>query len=156
MSLKTSLDIGRQIKAQAGVVPTVTPSSSGAATNGVTIDRQALGRQYYSCKSIGRALFAGSTQGAAALAASFQHSSDGTSWDNYSSATNASKAFGSTGTTGSNTGINDCVEQPVSLAGARRYVRQVLTPTFSGGTSGDSLSFSGVVVFGGADEQPAL
>jgi len=155
MSLNKSYDIGRQLVAAVGVAPTVTPSSSGAATNGPTIDRWAYQRRYYSAKSIGRGLFSGSTQGAAALAASFQHSSDGTSWDNYSTASNASKAFGSTGTTGSNTGVNDVVEQAVSLVGARRYIRQVLTPTFAGGTSGDTLTFSGVVVLGGADEQPS-
>ena len=156
MSLNKSYDIGRQLVAAVGASPTVTPSSSGGvAVNGGTIDRWAYQRRYYSAKSIGRGLFVGSTQGAAALAASFQHSSDGTSWDNYSTASNASKAFGSTGTTGSNTGVSDVVEQPVSLVGARRYIRQVLTPSFPGGTSGDTFSYSGVIVLGGADEQPA-
>jgi hypothetical protein len=113
----------------------------------------ALARQYYSCKSVGRGRFVGSTvQNAVSLAASFQHSSDGTSWDNYSTATNASG--GRVDRRDRRAGVEAVVEQPVSLVGARRYVRQVLTPTFSGGTSGDSAYFSGVVVFGGADEQP--
>jgi len=155
MSLNDQYDIGRQLVAAVGVSPTVTPSSSGGvAVNGGTIDRLAYSRRYYSAKSIGRGLLVASTQGAGTLAASFQHSSDGTSWDNYSTATNASKAFGSTGTTGSNTGVSDVVEQPVSLAGARRYIRQVLTPSFPSGTSGDSFSYSGVVVLGGSDELP--
>lgn len=157
MSLKTSYDIGRQIKAYAGVALTSTPvpSSSGAAANGATIDRQALARQYYSCRSIIRARLVGSTVAAATLAASFQHSSDGTSWDNYSTATNASAAIGSTASTGASQAVEGLVEQPVSLVGARRYVRQVLTPTFISATSGDNLYYQGSVVFGGSDEQPS-
>lgn len=157
MSLKNQYDIGRQIKGYAGIAFTsagIPSSSGGVAQNGATIDRTALARQYYSCRSLVRARFVSSTVQAASLALSFQHSSDGTSWDNFSTATNATKAFGSTAATGAQA-VEDVVEQTVSLVGARRYVRQVMTPTFSGGTSGDILYNHGTVVFGGSDEQPS-
>jgi hypothetical protein len=156
MSVNSQTDVGRRLKVVAGVSLTsaAVPSSSGAALTGATIDRLGLGRMYYSCKSVGKGRFVGSTVQNVSLAASFQHSSDGTSWDSYSTATNASAAVGSTGATGAQA-VEAIVEQNVNLAGARRYVRQVLTPSFSSGTSGDSAYFSGDVVFGGADERPA-
>jgi hypothetical protein len=155
MSLSRQYDGGRTLKVLVGIAQTsaAVPSSSGAAANGATIDRHALDRRYYSCRSIIRGRFVGSTVNAVTLAASFQHSSDGTSWDSFSTATNASKALGSTGATGAQA-VEDVVEQPVSLAGARRYIRQVLTPAFTAATSGDSLYYSGSIVLTGADELP--
>jgi len=157
MSLSEQLGIGHRIKAEVGIALTsaAVPSSSGGVTaNGATIDRLALARRYYSCKSIIRGRFVGSTVNAVTLAAAFQHSSDGTSWDSFSTGTNASKAFGSTGATGAQA-VEDVVEQIVNLAGARRYVRQTVVPTFANATSGDSLYYGGSVIFGGADELPA-
>lgn len=156
MSLSRIYGGGALVKAVAGVAQSsaAIPSSSGAAINGATIDRHALDRRYYSCRSIVRGRFVGSTVQNVTLSISFQHSSDGTSWDSLSTATNASKAFGSTGATGAQT-VEDAVEQVVSLQGARRYVRQVLgAPAFSGGTSGDNLYVGGSVLFTGADEVP--
>jgi hypothetical protein len=155
MSLNSQYDAGRRMKASPGVALTsaAIASSSGAALTGATIDRLALGRLYYSCRSIGKGRFVGSSVQGMNLAASFQHSSDGTSWDNYSTATNATAAIGSSGATGAQA-VEGVVEQPVSLVGARRYIRQVLTPSFTSGTSGDNGYVSGEVVFGGADEKP--
>lgn len=155
MSLSRQYDGGRTLLTRAGVSHTsaAVPSSSGAALNGATIDRHAFDRRYYSCRSIGRARFVGSTVQKVTVAMSFQHSSDGTSWDSYSTATNASGDIGSTGATGAQA-VEGVVEQPINLNGARRYVRQVLTPAFSGGTSGDNAYFSGSVIFAGADENP--
>ena len=156
MSLGRQYDGGRTLKVLAGIAQTsaAVPSSSGAAVNGATIDRHAIDQRHYSARSIVRGRFVASTVNAVTLALSFQHSSDGTSWDNFSTATNASKALGSTGATGAQT-VEGVVEQSVSLQGARRYVRQVLAaPTFASATSGDSLYFNGSVVFAGADELP--
>ncbi len=150
-------DVGRQIKAVAGIALTsaAIPSRSGGVTqNGATIDRFALPRRYYSCRSVVRGRYIGSTVQNVSMALSFQHSSDGSSWDNFSTATNAAYAFGSTGATGAQT-VEDAAEQIVNLRGARRYVRQVMVPTFSSGTSGDVLYNQGTVVFGGADELPS-
>jgi hypothetical protein len=156
MSLNKSFDIGAQIKGYAGIALTSTPipsSSGGVAQNGAAIDRTALARQYYSCRSIVRARFVAlTTVQSVSLALSFQHSSDGTSWDNYSTASNVATVVGPTTAAGAVEGL---VEQRVSLVGARRYVRQVMTPTFSTATSGDVLYDQGSIVFGGSDEQPS-
>lgn len=156
-ALAGQFDAGRFIKAVAGIALTsaaIPSSSGGVAQNGATIDRFSLPRRYYSCRSIVRGRYIGSTVQNVSMALSFQHSSDGTSWDNYSTATNVAYAFGSTGATGAQT-VEDAAEQVVNLRNARRYVRQVMTPTFSGGTSGDVLYNQGSVVFGGADELPS-
>lgn len=155
MSLSRQYDGGRLLKVVAGVAHTsaAVASSSGAALTGATIDRQSFDRRYYSCRSLGRGRFVGSSVANVSIGMSFQHSSDGTSWDNFSTATNASAAIGSTGATGAQAAEGQA-EQPVSLVGARRYIRQVLTPTFSSGTSGDNAYFSGSVILAGADEWP--
>lgn len=155
MSVAQQFDIGRFILGVAAVAPATVPSSSGGATtNGVTIDRLAYGRQYYSASALIQARLAGSTQQTAAVAVSFQHSSDGSSWDNFSTDRNVSKTIGSTGATGAQT-VNDAVNAPVNLRSARRYVRVNVVPTFALTTSGDNVQLSGVLALGGADELPA-
>jgi hypothetical protein len=157
MSIGRSYDGGRLGKLVAGIALTTTPvpsSSGGVTANGATIDRQALDRRYYSAKSFVRGRFTSTgTVNSVTAALTFQHSSDGTSWDNYSTATNASKTFGSTGATGAQA-VEDVAEQPISLVGARRYIRQVMVPTFASATSGDSFGYQGTVLLTGADETP--
>jgi hypothetical protein len=155
MSLAQQFDIGRYIHGTAALASATVPSSSGGATStGITIDRQAFGRQYYSAAALIHASFAGSTQQVATVSVSFQHSSDGTSWDNFSTGSNVSKTIGSTGATGAQT-LDDVVNAPVRLLSARRYIRVQTVPTFSLTTSGDSVVLSGVLALGGADELPA-
>lgn len=166
MSLSEQFNVGARIKAKLALVNTaITQTSATAATtqDGVTVDRNESGlRRYYSCKAIVSGAFTGgSSQRTATLSLNFQHSSDGTSWDSYSTASvPTAVAFGSTSTAGS-TGTTggtdyDTVEQSVSLVGARRYVRiQVPAPTFQDCSSGVLLNVHGVIVFGGADELPA-
>lgn len=157
MSMAATYDIGHYIKAMPGLPNTSVPSSSGAAFNGITIDRLALGRRYQSCRSAIQGRLTASTAQAAQVTPTFQHSSDGTSWDNFSTATNpALTGIGSTASTGASQSTDGVAEQAVDLRGARRYVRQVGTVAFTLTTSGDSLAVSGMVIFGGADELPSL
>ncbi len=156
MSLSRSYDGGRLGKVVAGVALTTTPtpsSSGGITVNGATIDRLAYDRRYYAAKSFVRGRFVSSTVNAVTGSLSFQHSSDGTSWDSFSTATNAAKAFGSTGATGVQA-VEDVVEQPISLVAARRYIRQVFAPAFTNATSGDSFGYQGSVLLVGVDENP--
>lgn len=154
MSLSKQYNVGPYIKAETALVNTAITQSSAAAagaSTGESIDRNASGfRRYYSCKLIVSGKFiGGSTAKTGILAPAFQHSSDGTSWDNYSTDTAQSVTF--TGTTEINT-----VEQSVNLNGARQYVRVSLpAPTFSDCSSGSHFAVHGVMVFGGADELPA-
>jgi len=156
MSLNESINIGARIKAVQGTSSLAISQTTGTAAttqDGLTIDRTLLGRRYYSCKAIAAfAYLPASTATQATLGINFQHSSDGTSWDNYSTATVPSvNTFGNTTVASTD---YDTVEQSVNLTGARRYVRmQIPAPTYGTSSSGQGVfSGMGVIVFGGADE----
>jgi hypothetical protein len=165
MSLNQQYDIGSKVVARLALGNFATTQSSAAAAttqDGVTIDRQDGLRGYYSCKSIVSAAFtAGSSQVTATLALDFEHSSDGTSWDAFSTGTEPSAVTWGSTSTGGSTGTTggtdyDTIEQSVNLVGARRYVRlQLPAPTFADCSSGSFFTGHGVIVFGGADELPA-
>ena len=156
MSLSQQTNIGAHIKAVLATTnATISQTSASAAStqDGQTIDRTTLGRRYYSAKAVVSAGYvANATARTAALSLTVDHSSDGSSWESYSTA--AAKTFGNStaGTTDYST-----LEHSVSLVGARRYLRVRLhAPTFSDCSSGQGVfSAHGVMVFGGADELPA-
>lgn len=166
MSLSEQFNIGARIKGKTAIAAAITQTSAAAATtqDGLTIDRNESGlRRYYSCKFVvgGQFLYAASSATVATVASlNVQHSSDGTSWESYSTDTVPSAAtWGSTagaavGTTaGTAPGV---IEQSVNLNGARRYIRvQVPAPTYASCSSGHVLTVAGVCVFGGGDELPA-
>ncbi len=166
MSLSEQFNVGKRIKARSALPnTTITQSSAAASTtqDGLTIDRNAAGlRRYYSCKAIvSGALTSNSSMAQVTFTLNFQHSSDGTSWDNYSTGTVPTNVWGtsSSGNTAASTsgGTYQTVEQSVNLNGGRRYVRIQIpaAAAFSDCSSGQSLAVHGVVVFGGADELPA-
>lgn len=162
MSLNAQFNIGSRIKAKMATTSLSISQTSGTAAttqDGLTIDRNESGlRRYYSCKLVAAFSFtAASSQRTATLGINCQHSSDGTSWDNYSTASvPTAVTFGTSSTAGYTTEYKT-VEQSVNLNGARRYIRvQIPAPTFADCSSGQGV-FSGgaMVVFGGADELPA-
>ncbi len=166
MSLVEQFNVGSRIRARvalANVSITQTSATLATTQDGVTVDRNAAGlRRYYSCKVIVAGALLGDTSSkTGSLTLNVQHSSDGTSWDNYSTgtiptavvfgATSSGYASGTTAGTEYNT-----VEQSVNLNGARRYIRvQVPAPTYPSCSSGVQLNVSGIIVFGGGDELPA-
>jgi hypothetical protein len=158
MSLSEQYNIGARITAKlASTSLSIAQTSAAAATtqDGLTIDRNESGfKRFYSAKAIAAFSFtAASSNRTATIGINFQHSSDGTSWDNYSTATvPTAVTFGSTAATASTD--YDTVEQSVNLNGARRYVRvQIPAPTYSDCSSGQGVfSGSAVIVFGGGDE----
>ena len=166
MSLVEQFNIGSRIKAKVSFGGQITQTSNTAATtqDGVAVDRNESGlRRYYSCKAVvgGVFLYGASSAHTASVGINVQHSSDGTSWENYSTATIPSNSvWGATsaGYAGGTTAGTeaDTVEQSVNLNGARRYLRvQIPVPTFSDCSSGSVLTLTGTLVFGGADELPA-
>lgn len=166
MSLVEQYDIGRRIRARLALGNATIAAASSAApssSTGVSVDRQEAGlRHYYSCKAIVSGAFtAGSSLQTVTMGINVQHSSDGTSWDAFSTATKPSDVTWGSSSTGNSAGSTggteyDTIEQPVSLQNARRYLRVTLdAPTFATSTSGQSLAVHGVLVFGGADELPA-
>jgi hypothetical protein len=167
MSLSEQFNVGARIKGVTALATQITQTSNTAATtqDGLTIDRNTSGfKRYYSATFVvsGQFLYAASSAHTATISSlNFQHSSDGTSWDNYSTATVPSAVtWGATsanslGTTAGT--ANNEIEQSVNLVGARRYVRvQVPAPTFSDCSSGSVLTLAAVVVFGGGDTLPAV
>ena len=164
MSLVEQFNVGTRIKSKTALAVVITQTSNTAATtqDGLTIDRNLSPlKRYYSCKVCigGQFLYGASSAHTATIAGfTFQHSSDGTSWDNYT--TNAttvvwgtSAAAASLTTAGTE---SDELEHNVNLNGARRYVRvQIPAPTFTDCSSGSVLTIGGTLVFGGADELPA-
>ena len=160
MSLSEQINIGARIYGVQGtsnLAISQTTATAATTQDGLTIDRTLLGRRYYSCKAIAAFGYVAATTGATAtLGINFQHSSDGTSWENYSTGTvPAVTTFGNTtvGTTD-----YDSVQQAVNLVGARRYVRmQIPAPTYGTSSSGHGVfSGNGMIVFGGGDELPAV
>lgn len=160
MSLSEQYNVGPRIKGVTALVNTAiagTTATGPTTEDGRAIDRLALGRRYYSCKAIVSGVFIGnSTAQSASMGVNFQHSSDGTSWDNYSTDTvPAVTAFGpsSNSTNGTEYGV---VEQSVNLRGARQYIRIQVPPiTVSSSSAGNAINAHGVIVFGGGDELPA-
>ena len=157
MSLSEQYNVGARITAKMATTSlSISQTSAAAATtqDGLTVDRQVSGfKRFYSCKAIAAFSWtSASSQRTATIGINFQHSSDGTSWDNYSTATVPTVV-----TFGSTTGLStdyDTVEQSVNLNGARRYVRvQIPAPTYSDCSSGQGV-FSGgaIIVFGGGDQ----
>jgi len=166
MSLSEQYDIGSRIKVKTALENYATTNDSDGAAlttqDGITIDRQESGLgHYYSCKAaVSGAFTAASSQRTVTATLEFQHSSDGTSWEDFSTATAGSVTWGSTstgGSTGTTAGTDyAAVEQKVNLRTARRYIRVSLPPVaFADCSSGYELNVHGVVVFGGADELPA-
>jgi hypothetical protein len=156
MSLTEQFNIGARIDiVQATTSLSLSQTSAAAVTtqDGLTIDRQESGRrQYYSCKIAFVGSFVAASSGrTATMGINLQHSSDGTSWDTYT--TGVAATFGSTNGT---THYQE-VQTSANLVGARRYLRvQIPAPTFSDCSSGQGVfSGMGVLVFGGADTLPA-
>jgi hypothetical protein len=167
MSLSEQFNVGARIKGVTALATQITQTSNTAATtqDGLTIDRNTSGfKRYHSAKFVvaGQFLYAASSAHTATISSlNVQHSSDGTSWDSYSTATVPSAVVwgatsaGYAGLTTAGTEA-DAIEQSVNLTGARRYIRvQIPAPTFSDCSSGSVLSVAAVCVFGGADELPA-
>lgn len=168
MSLSEQVNIGARIKGKTALATQITQTSNAAATtqDGLTIDRRESGLGHYnSAKFIvaGQFLYGASSAHTATIASlNVQHSSDGTSWDSYSTATAPSAVTWGSTAAGNSAGTtagtaNDEIEQSVSLVGARRYIRvQIPAPTFTDCSSGSVLTVAAVCVFGGADTLPAV
>ena len=161
MSLIDSYNVGAEVIGVQGTSSlSIAQTSASAATtqDGLTIDRTGLPRRFYSAKAVAAfGYLAASTQTVATLSLNFQHSSDGSSWDNYSTATVPTAATFGTSAAGGGTTYYGVVSQSVNLNGARRYVRvQVPAPTYANCSSGQGVFSGGVtVIFGGPDTYPA-
>ena len=159
MSISNHYNIGSKIDivfATTSLSISQTTATAATTMDGATIDRTLLARRYFSVKNAFLASYVAATTAATAtISLNFQHSSDGTSWDNYSTGTVPTAVSFGNSTAG--TTDYDRVQQSVDLRGARRYVRmQIPAPTYATSSSGQGVfSGMGVMVFGGGNELPA-
>jgi hypothetical protein len=142
-------DVGRYVKSVLALAPvqiTAGESGDGQAQNGVAIDR--LG--YLSAVAVvpvSATLGQGNTL---TISAKVQDSADGsTGWADYGSGTGNVVLTGGTGGS-TETAL---LELNVNLAGARRYIRVVVTGDLSA-SSTDTQRFGAVLILGGADVKP--
>lgn len=171
-------DIGGTVALQS-VFDAQTFQASSTANNadtltGNTIDRNAFSRRYLSVKvglaiagALGTATsglnFAGGSVG-------MQHSSDGSSWANYSTDRNGTRLYYGTSSggltagatapaasTSTSTGYRGVVDANFDISRARRYIRFTFAPNVGSTSSGsaNTMQVAGIAVLGGADLLPA-
>lgn len=119
----------------------VSPQAASEAVNGTVIDRDGFG----SCQlAVTTGAASGSPTGIS-VAAKLQHSDtdDGNGMEDFDDVVIEPV-----------TAINSEARVNADLAGAKRYVRVVVTPTLTGGSSPE-VEVAAVLVLGGATELPA-
>lgn len=136
-------NVGALVKTAIGVAPIF---SAAATINGPAIDR--LG--YGSCVLAVQTGLDTGTPTTRSVIAKVQHSDDGsTNW------TDLAVPVGGSFATSAITAVSSVAEVDVNLAGAKRYIRSVVTVAFTGGSS-PTVGVASVVTLGGADKVPAV
>jgi hypothetical protein len=123
-------------------------ATTSTAVTGAAIQIVGPGYQY---KSGQLALYLGTVTGAPSalsVVAKIQHSADGsTNWTDFTDP----YGVGSVTNAAASTEVN----QNVVLQGAQAYIRLVVTPSFTGGTT-PAIPLAGAIVLGGTSEYPAV
>lgn len=141
-------NIGGMLVTSIGVVP---QSNSGSAINGTGLERAVQpGEQIaLSCVLHVQTGATTGTPSTISVAGKLQHSDDNSTWTDYTDpSTNASAAI--TAITAASTASS----VDVDLSQAKRYVRAVVTPAFTGGSS-PTIMVSSSIVFGGLRKAPS-
>jgi hypothetical protein len=130
-------------------VSSVIPQSVTGAVNGVSVDTQGYDNaklHVYSAEASG-------SPSAASLVVTLQESLDGsTSWANALDNTGTVIGFTLTGLQAA-AGVNAARIEGLNL-NRKRYLRIVVTPSFTGGTSPAVLAYGEIVFGGGAQQLP--
>ena len=154
-------DIGSQLAVLPGI--TIAPTSTTGFTTGSTasmgfpVDRQALAGNYQSVKSI-VSLFnrqvSTSAAGYVTVGLSLEHGDSSNSTSFTAAHTTATSI--DVGCTSELAAANysECHFQDIDLAGAKRWIRQVVTLARIATSSFDTIQADGVLVFGGASILP--
>jgi hypothetical protein len=123
--------------------------SGSSAVDGVSIDTQG----YDNAKLHVYAAEASGSPSAASLAVTLQESADGsTNWANALDNTGTAIGFTLSGLNAA-AGVNAARIEGLNL-NRKRYLRIVVTPTFTGGTSPAILAYGEIVFGGGAQQLP--
>lgn len=140
--MASGISASRNIGELLAVATSVPPQSfsGSAAVDGTSIDRFA----HNDPQSCVLQLASGAVSGAPtsfSLSAQLQHSPDNSTWSNFGSAIQVTAADAD-------------ASANVDLSGAAEYLRAVVTPSFTGGTSPSVLGQADIVL-GGEQELPA-
>lgn len=121
--------------------------SGSSAVDGVSVDTEG----YDNAKIHVYAAEATGSPSAASLAVGLQESSDNSTWTTANDNTGTPIGFTLTGLQAA-AGVNAARVEGLNL-NRKRYLRIVVTPTFTGGTSPAVLAY-GELIFGGAQQLP--
>lgn len=152
MSVSEFRDLSRYVPIVHGLTPrtiATCTTADGDTYNGRTVDRRQLDDRAQSAIASVTAGFIGGPANTKTLSLtlSMQHSSDASSWENFSTANNVTKVIGSTTTSTDVVGYG-VAQMRVDLTTARRYIRMVCVPDASA-TSSEDYGISGQWAFGG-------
>jgi hypothetical protein len=154
-------DIGSRVAVVHGYTLPLTSHAAGVTTAstesmGEPIDRSAMADTFQSVKSVVALYFVGATTQTAActvtLALEHAASSESTSFSVHTTAT--TKIVGCTSGLAA-TNYYSAHSQDIDLAGAKRWIRQVVTVINTATCSSDTCQAEGLLVFGGARVLPA-
>jgi|SRR5579884_227265 hypothetical protein len=135
------LDIGGYLK----TIVSALNGAASAAVNGSAVQLVGPGYDYQSCQFVVASGAATGSPTGISVAGKIQDSADGsTGWADVAGA--AITAI---------TQSNGQANINVNLRGTRGYIRAVVTPTFTGGAS-PAIPVAGILVLGGASEDPAV
>jgi hypothetical protein len=137
------------VGAYVAVATSVAPQAASAAVNGSSISRLAHNLALSCVLHLMAGAEAGSPTGASVVA-KLQHSPDGATWADYTPPGAASVAQ-----TAALTAVNTETSLAIDLSSANTYVRAVVTPTLTGGTS-PTILLAADLVFGGESLGPAV
>jgi hypothetical protein len=126
----------------------VLPQAATAAVNGTAIDREAHNMPLSCLLQVAAGASTGSPS-AVAVAAKLQHSPDNSTWTDYTPP-GASAVASITALSAVNTQASVAIE----LSSAFRYIRPVVTPTLTGGTT-PTLQVHADIILGGEFRNPA-
>ncbi len=148
-------DIGEEVLVKNAIlVTTVTAGGTGDATeiDGITIDRQALGSMYESCKLV----ISGNGNVTSALLltilGNIQDSPDDSTWTDFGTAKTVETVI--TGASGGSTQSSFETFLDNDLRDADRYIRCQVTPNLTD-TDDDTALIAAAFVFGGPATYPA-
>ncbi|KKL78897.1 hypothetical protein LCGC14_2020250 [marine sediment metagenome] len=153
-------DVGAYLKAEIALNPEeVSTTDDGSERSGYAVDRQGLGSPCLSAKLVvpyAASLAAAET---ATVKVNLQDVTTTTgTWADYDDkdgSTANTATIGSTASTAAQT-VNDVLEVDFDIGSAKRYLRVQVTPTLTASaTETDTVDVAAVIVFGGADVNPA-
>lgn len=147
----TPQDIGEYIAVRFAL-PNAAATTAGTAVNGKNIDTRSLGARYHSASLVVPFNYKKAAATVVTMNAHLQTGHTTTSYVNLGSTSGYTATIAASSAASS--GYSQ-FEAHIDLTMARRYLRARITPQSSVVSSVNFTNYSGVIVFGGGDQQPA-